>query len=316
MVLGIIERAERIFILENGQIKLTIRPDLGGRIDQIQDVKTEREWLWHPADYTLAEARSLPIGASFDEHWSGGWDEIFPNDVAGKFQDYQLVDHGELWSQKWQVVATTAFSIKLKYQCQTIPVTVEKIVQLDPKRPEANILYQFHNQSDRVIPFLFKQHAAIAIEAGDEILLPDCWIEPAFLEFSKIIGQAGKTRFPNALAADGQEIQVQFIPPPSSKLQEFYYSSELAIGQCGIRHQRSQSSLIMQFDTTDFPFVWVFQSYGGWRDHYVLVMEPATTMPADLEIACDQGTAAQLQPQSIHQRRLTFRLERDESILS
>ncbi|MBL1174944.1 DUF4432 family protein [Pantanalinema sp. GBBB05] len=207
-------------------------------------------------------------------------------------------------------MTTTAFSITLKYQCQTVPVAVEKTIQLEPTRPEAHILYQLHNQSDQVIPFLLKQHAAIAIEAGDEILLPDCWIEPAFLEFSKIMGQAGKTRFPNALAADGKEVQVQYIPNSSSKLQEFYYSSDLAVGQCGIRHRRSHSSLLMRFDTTDFPFVWVFQSYGGWRDHYVLVMEPATTMPADLEVACQQGTVAQLQPQSIQHRRLTICLER------
>lgn len=310
MVLGIIERSEKIFILENEDIRLTIRPDSGGRIDQLQDIKTGHEWLWHPSEYNLTETRSISVGASFDEHWTGGWDEIFPNDIAGEFHGYHLVDHGELWSQKWQVMTTTAFSITLKYQCQTVPVAVEKTIQLKPTRPEAHILYQLHNQSDQVIPFVLKQHAAIAIEAGDEILLPDCWIEPAFLEFSKIIGQAGKTRFPNALAADGTEIQVQYIPAPSSKLQEFYYSSDLAVGQCGIRNHRSHSALLMQFDTTDFPFVWVFQSYGGWREQYVLVMEPATTMPADLEVACQQGTVAQLQPHSIQHRRLTFCLER------
>ncbi|MGI0486681.1 hypothetical protein ACN4EK_14675 [Pantanalinema rosaneae CENA516] len=309
MVLGIIERSEKIFILENEEIKLTIRPDLGGRIDQLQDLKTGREWLWHPSGYNPANTRSLPIGTSFDQYWTGGWDEVFPNDIAGEFQGYHLVDHGELWSQRWQVIATTTFSIKLQYQCQNIPVCVEKIIQLDPKRPEASILYQFHNQSTRTIPFLLKQHAAIAIEAGDEILLPDCWIEPAFLEFSKIIGRAGKTRFPNAFTADGREIQVQYTPAPASNLQEFYYSSDLAVGECGIRHHRSYSALIMRFDPTDFPFVWVFQSYGGWQDHYVLVMEPATTMPANLETACQQGTAALLPPQSIQQRRLSFCLE-------
>lgn len=309
MVLGIIERSEKIFILENEKIKLTIRPDLGGRIDQIQDIKTEHQWLWHPSGHNPVATRSLPIGANFDQHWTGGWDEIFPNDVAGEFRGYHLVDHGELWSQKWHVLATAPFSIQLRYQCQTVPVAVEKTIQLVPNQPEAEILYQFHNQSDQLIPFLFKQHAAIAIEAGDEILLPDCWIESAFLEFSKIIGQAGKTRFPHAFSADGREIQVQYIPAPSSKLQEFYYSSDLAVGQCGIRHQRSQSSLIMQFDLSDFPFVWVFQSYGGWQDRYVLVMEPATTMPADLETACHQATAAVLLPQRMQQRRLAFRLE-------
>lgn len=296
--------------LENSEIQLLIRPDLGGRIDQINDRQTDKQWLWHPESYHANQTRSLAVGASFDDNWTGGWDEVFPNDAAREFQGRNLVDHGELWSQAWQVVKHSPFSIQLAYQCQTVPVRVEKTIQLHETAPEAQIEYRFQNHSNETVPFLLKQHAAIAIEAGDEILLPDCLIEPAFLEFSKIIGQPGKTRFPKAIAADGREIEVQYIPPRDSQLQEFYYSSELAVGQCGIRNSRSGSALIMNFDTTDFPYVWVFQSYGGWRDHYVLVMEPCTNIPSDLEIACQNGTAAQLQPQEIQRRSLSLRLQR------
>ncbi len=189
-----------------------------------------------------------------------------------------------------------------------MPVSVEKTIQLSPNDPEVTIAYSFQNQSDQTIPFLFKQHCAIAIQADDEILLPDCLIEPAFLEFSKIIGQNQKTRFPKAFAADGQEIEVQKIPPKSSKLQEFYYCSDLAIGECGIRSQNS--TFLMSFDTVDFPYVWLFQSYGGWRDHYVLVMEPATTIPFDLEVACQNRTIAQLKPHELQQRTLKAKLHR------
>ncbi|MDX2097899.1 MAG: DUF4432 family protein, partial [Leptolyngbyaceae cyanobacterium bins.59] len=173
-----------------------------------------------------------------------------------------------------------------------------------------SIEYFFENQSRDRIPFLLKQHAAIVIEAGDEILLPDCMIEPVALEFSKLIGQPGKSRFPSAIDANGKKIQINTIPPASSQLQEFYYCSELAIGECGIRNQATQSALKMKFDSADFPYVWVFQSYGGWKNHYVLVMEPATTIPYDLEVACQNGTVAYLEPDAIQQRRLRVCLER------
>lgn len=299
----------KVLTLENSKIRLTIRPDLGGRIDQLEDLQTGHCWLWHPEQYDSKETRSLPIGASFDEAWTGGWDEVFPNDAAGPFQGRELVDHGELWSQRWDVLESTPFSITLGYQCQTVPIRVIKSIQLDENRPEAKLVYEFQNQAAEEIPFLFKHHAAIAIEAGDEILLPDCWVEPAFLEFSKLIGQPGKTCFPRAIGADGQEIDLRIMPPPSSQLQEFYYSSELASGYCGIRNQRTQSSLLMTFDTVDFPYVWMFQSYGGWRDHYVVVVEPCTTMPFDLEEACRQQTVAVLQPYETQRRVLTFQLE-------
>lgn len=297
-----------ITILENSELKLTIRPDLGGRIDQLVDQKTGREWLWHPPGYDPSQTRSLPIGASFDEHWSGGWDEMFPNDGEGLSQNRHLVDHGELWSQEWNVVETTRSSIKMARFCKTVPVSVEKTIRLD--NTQAHIEFQFHNKSDETIPFLFKHHPAIAIEAGDEILLPDCLIEPVALEFSTLIGRAQKTHFPKAFAADGQEIDLQHIPPRSSKSQEFFYSSDLAKGECGIRNARSGNALVMTFDTADFPYVWVLQSYGGWRDYYVLVMEPCTTIPYDLDVACQNGTAAQLKPKELQTRTLTVRIQR------
>jgi galactose mutarotase-like enzyme len=289
-------------------MKLIIRPDLGGRIDRLQDCRTGRDWLWHPAEYK-GESRSLPIGTPFDDHWTGGWDEIFPNDAAGAFRGHQLVDHGELWSQSWDVLEASEFRVKLAYQCQTVPVAVQKTIALDEVQPSARIEYRFENQSEATIPFLFKQHCAIAISEGDEILLPDSLIEPVTLDFSTIIGQAKQTRFPHAFAADGQEITVQHIPRRSANLQEFWYTSNLASGICGIRHSASQSSLVMHFDTADFPYVWVFQSYGAWHDHYVVVMEPATTIPYDLDIACQQGTIAELQPGETQFRTLIVGLE-------
>ncbi|MBD2465803.1 hypothetical protein H6G89_32975 [Oscillatoria sp. FACHB-1407] len=291
--------------LENTDLQLTIRPDLGGRIDQLVDRQTNRSWLWHPPTYNAAQRRELPVGASFDEHWSGGWDEMFPNDGAGQFQGRDLVDHGELWSQAWDVIESSPLHVKLAYSCQTVPIRVEKTIQLDDTQPKATITYQFENTSADTIPFLLKQHCAIAIEAGDEILLPDCVVEPAFLDFSKIIGRQAKTLFPKAFAADGSEVDLRVIPPESSKLQEFYYTSDLAVGQCGIRNARSQSTLLMQFDLADFPYVWVFQSYGGWRDFYVLVMEPCTTIPFDLAEAHEKGTTAVLKPKEIQTRSLT-----------
>jgi hypothetical protein len=300
----------QILILENSEMRLTIRPDLGGRIDQLEDRQTGHFWLWHPSDYTPDTTRSLPVGASFDEEWTGGWDEVFPNDAAGAFQGRNLVDHGELWSQWWEILQCLPLSTTLGYQCQTVPVRVEKTIQLDPIRSEAKLIYEFENQSEEEIPFLFKHHAAIAIEAGDEILLPDCWVEPAFLEFSKLIGQPGKTRFPQAIGANGEAIDLRRMPPPSSQLQEFYYSFDLASGYCGIRNQRTQSALRMTFDTADFPFVWMFQSYGGWRDHYVVVVEPCTTMPFDLEEAVRRQTVAILSPQEKQRRLLTLQLQR------
>jgi hypothetical protein len=127
--------------LKNAEMMLVVRPDLGGRIDRLYDCQTRHDWLWHPADYDSTQTRSLPVGASFDDHWSGGWDEVFPNDGEGEFQGYRLVDHGEFWSQPWHVVESTPLHVKLTYTCERVPVTVEKVIALDETHPEARIDY-------------------------------------------------------------------------------------------------------------------------------------------------------------------------------
>lgn len=299
----------QIVTLENPVLKLMVRPDRGGRIDQLQDLSTGHEWLWHPPGYDPAQTGCLPLGSCFDDHWTGGWDEIFPNDCAEYFQGNALVDHGELWSQPWQVLQHSAGHLSLGLTCQTVPVRVEKTIQVHPEQPQATLQYRLQNLSEQTIPFLLKQHAAIAIAAGDEILLPDCDVEAAFLEFSRLIGQPGKTRFPKAIAHDGREIDLRSIPPAKSKLQEFYYCSDLAQGQCGIRSRRARSDFLLRFDTADFPYVWVFQSYGGWHDHYALVLEPATTMPYSLDLACRQRTVAILHPHETRRYSLTVELQ-------
>jgi len=295
--------------LENAEIAIVIRPDLGARIDRLLDKRTGHDWIWHPPQYDSTQTRAIELGESFDQHWTGGWDEIFPNDAAGEFQGRQLVDHGEFWSQSWDILELAESSIRLGLSCQTVPVQVEKTIRLENDQVELG--YEFKNLSDQPVSFLFKQHAAIAIEADDEIILPDCDIEPVVLEFSRIIGQPGKTRFPTAIDKNGEVVYLNQTPARSSQLQEFYYSSGLSIGRCGVRNPRSRSKLLMNFNLNDFPYVWMFQSYGGWNDYYVLVMEPCTTMPYDLEIAQQNGTIATLEPYQIQYRQLKVKLERD-----
>jgi hypothetical protein len=42
--------------------------------------------------------------------------------------------------------------------------------------------------------------------------------------------------------------------------------------------------------------VWVFGSYGGWRDLSVVILEPCTGYPAQLDQAIAQGTVRTLLP--------------------
>ncbi len=296
------------YTLASDSIALTVRPDLGGRIDQVTDRRTGKDWLWHPAWYE-GKSRTLPLGASFDEHWSGGWDEVFPNDAACTFRGRQLHDHGELWSQPWQVVAPSRSMLVLKYACSTVPVEAEKAIFV--RDGEIRIRYLFENLSDRPLPFLFKLHPALAIEPGDEICLPPCSIEPVDTGFSTIIGKASPTPFPTAFDGDGKEVQVNVVPGPEAQKQEFFYATALSEGWCGLRNHRTGTALTMTFDRAHIPYVWVFQSYGQWRSHYVLMLEPCTNVPYDLNTALLMNTCAVLAPEERREMTISVSLQRN-----
>lgn len=281
--------------LKNAHLKILINKDRGARFEDIIDLRTNKNWLWHPPDYKGAFNR-LFIGDSYDDNWTGGWDDLFPNDAECKFMGRTLPDHGEIWSQSWQVLESAPYFVKLQYECKTIPCRIEKTISLSESEPQFSVNYRIFNLSESVIPYLFKLHPAISIEVGDQILMPKCLIEPVDIKFSKIIGFSKKTEFPSAVDRQGKVIDISIIPSKSSELQEFIYCSELTEGKCGILNQRTQSSFNLSFNLGDFPYVWQFQTYGGWRNHFVIVMEPCTNIPKDLDLAYRQGSCAVLGP--------------------
>jgi hypothetical protein len=121
-------------------------------------------------------------------------------------------------------------------------------------------------------------------------------IEPVSLGFSTLIGKEIKTPFPSAFSASGQPIKVNRIPPREAQAQEFFYATELSDGWAGIRNRRTGTELKIRFDLQKVPYVWAFQSFGKWRGHYTLVLEPCTNVPWDLSEAKKRGTCATLAP--------------------
>lgn len=311
----------------NSKIEIQIRPDLGGRIDQIRDLRTGRDWLWHPTGYRIEDQRRISIGSSFDDNWSGGFDEIFPNDAACEFAGRKLADHGELWSQPWETVEISAQGIRMRRQCQSVPAAVEKTMTLDESEARVTLSYMIKSENPSIekridtlkkesdeqngVPFLFKLHPALHIDEGDELILPQgCVIEPVDMGFSQIIGKPGRTRFPKAFSKEGEEIEIHRVLPASSGRREFYYASGLTHGECGIKNNKTRTTFMMRFSLTDFPYVWAFQSYGGFQNHYVVILEPCTNIPYDLVQALHQGTSAVLRRGEIQERKLTLSLEK------
>lgn len=282
--------------LQNAHLAVTVLPERGGRIDQITDLARNKDWLWHPAGYDASAPRELPAGAAFDTHWQGGFEEMFPNDAACVAGGRTLPDHGEAWSSVWMVTAQSERAITLRLDCQSVPVQFEKRLTLADDAPELQIEYRFTNHGVSTLGTLLKLHPAIAIEEGDEIRVPDCDVEAVALGFSTLIGQPGLSRWPHGRDPNGDQVPLDRALPAASQAREFIYCSNLGEGRCGVYNPRTDSTLELAFDTAEFPYVWLFQSYGGFDGHYVLMLEPCTSKPFELSEVIAADTALWLAP--------------------
>ena len=163
------------------------------------------------------------------------------------------------------------------------------------------------NLSDRPLPFLFKLHPAIPVEPGDRILMPRSVLEPVEPAFSTLAAVPGPSEFPYVRGGSGGKIRMDIVPfSRENPQQEFLYASGLHEPWCGVHNVRTATTLRIDFNPEDIPFVWLFMSYGKWRGHTVVLPEPCTNKPWDLATAIARGSCAQLAPRET--RELEFRV--------
>lgn len=82
-------------VIKNRRLRAVVIPLLGGRVWEFEDRVRGRQWIWHQLDVQL---RAHAARSNYDEVWAGGWEELFPNVGAGRFEGRDLPDHGEWWT--------------------------------------------------------------------------------------------------------------------------------------------------------------------------------------------------------------------------
>lgn len=236
----------------------------------------------------------MPLGAAYDDVWAGGFEELFPNDAPGVFDGHVLADHGELWNATLEIVGRQAQRVGFRHACVTVPAVVEKAIILDPAGTGIVLRYSLHNAGRTALRYLFKLHSAMRVEAGDRILLPGGTVSRVEAAVSGIVKGSESYRWPGVDGCDGASTDLALVRPPESALREFVYVSDLPAGWCGLLRSRTGERIRFAYPLEVFPYCWLFITYGGWRGHYTVVLEPCTNMPKDLGTACADGRCAEL----------------------
>ena len=280
-------------ILENEHVRAVILPELGGRVWTLEDRLRRRQWIWHRQDVSLAP--SAP-GAVYDDVWSGGWEELFPNDAPGEFEGRLLPDHGEWWTLAWRAEPSTSDTgarVGLTAVTRIIRAECFKGFSLRHDSRALTVEYRLRSLEAQPFHFLFKQHLPIEITANCRLQLPGGTVEAVDPAFGTLLEGPGPFRWPTT-SGGGRSIDLRQIPPPLSKAREFVFVRDLPEPWCGVEDHERGASIRMDYEGGRFPYVWLFLSYGGWRDTYTAVLEPCTNLPKELNRAVQLGQSARL----------------------
>ena len=295
-------------VLENDQLRAVIVPRLGGRVWTLEDRRRERQWIWHRPGVPLM---ACAPGASYDDVWAGGWEELFPNDAAGRFEGRELPDHGEWWTLPFTPEVTVddhGATVTLNARAGIVAAECTKSFTLAHDAAELAATYRIRSREAAVFSFLFKQHLPVHITPGCRLVLPGGRVEAVSSDFGTLLPGGGPFDWPLAAAPNGKSVDLRVIPPASSGEREFVYVKHLAEPWCGVDDHEAGASLCLHFEGATFPFTWLFLSYGGWRETYTAVLEPCTNLPKDLTEAVRLGQSATLEPGAEFTTTVTVRL--------
>ena len=283
-------RGFQAVILENELLKVVLLPGLGGKLWQLTHKPSGKELLWqHPR----MAPRPVAFGASYDDHFFGGWDELFPNDVPETLGAEAMPDHGELWTLPWSFeTRRTADEVEAQLWVET-PVSncrMEKTIRLRAGESKLRFAHRLTNLGRGELPYLWKLHAAVKADEHGRV---DVGARSAYLEdFGP--PRTGKTgvsySWPYASGEDGAVHDMRRCLPASSGVNEFQYLTELTGGWCAYTDTSSGVGIGLAFDTGVFRSCWLFATYGGWRGLQTVVLEPCTGTPISVNDGAAAGT--------------------------
>ena len=283
-------RGFQAVILENSLLRAVILPELGAKIWQLTYKPQDVHLLWHNP---RIKPRAVAFGASYDDHFFGGWDELFPNDMPETINGEAEPDHGEIWALSWNFsLRQSADEAELTLWVDT-PISacrVEKRIVLRDGESRLRFRHRLTNTGLKPLPFLWKLHAAMNVHEYSRL---DAGAKSVYIEDFGL-PRTGRTKlryeWPYAPGEDGVLHDMRSCLPPSSGVGEFQYVTELAAGWCALTDTKTGVGFGLAFDKDVFRSCWFFASYGGWRNLQTLVLEPCTGYPVSVNDGIAAGT--------------------------
>jgi len=271
------------------RLRLTLVPAAGAKIRDLVHVPSGENLLWRNPRVPL---RPTYAGAAFDDVWCGGWDELFPTDAPCEIGQNTFHDHGDLWFAPWEWRVEEddgeTATVGLRAYAVSLPCLMERWLTVRRDSLEIRFRHRLTNLGRQPVQFFWNLHVAHAIDPSSRIGLPVDQMH-AVAGWAERFGGDLRVGWPDHAGTD-----VRAVPAPEAGLTEWLHTPHGSAGWCEVIHPARGVGLRLDYDQSVFRTTWLWGVYGGWRGHYVLLTEPATSPPGGLAVNVADGTAAVL----------------------
>lgn len=307
--------------LSNSCLSVSIMPQLGGKIYEIVDLRTGRDWLWKNPYIPLQQP--LP-GMDYDRELdSGGWDEILFSvkpcqlELPGGHRS-SIGDHGVVVYKAWQSSETGVNSVgeavcELFAEGQFPHFKLQRRIVLDAEKPRLVFMYKLTNTGPIPWPWLWCAHPLLAIES-------DMLIN--FQEGQQIrnetIHRSGKNEdmvWPTLVSAAGERIDLARIFEKSRAPETFCAKLFIrSANEVCLSTEDGSESFGILYDPDVLPWLGLWVNKNAWsgcgsEPYLNLGMEPATSPHDRLTQAVAKGESDFLQPAGTREWTLTICLK-------
>ena len=309
--------------LQNDRVDLVIVPQAGGKILDLVDRRSGRDWLWKNPHIPISIAeREYNFGKEMD---SGGWDEVLLSVKPGRIRTASehiaaIPDHGDLLTADWTVenlqvdsnndlicdMATTGHSARYRF---------ERRIRIPDNRPVVELSYRLRNDGDEALPSYWCAHPLLAVEPDSVIdIAGNMALRVEDAETRARSAEGTEQHWPNLLLRDGESLDLS--RSFASNAARCGHASKIFVrspdnGSASVL-LKDGSRLTFRFDPQELPWLGLWINNGAWsgcssEPYTNLGLEPATSPYDCINEAIDNDAVPWLQPGE--QRRWSLTVE-------
>ncbi len=249
--------------LQNPWLQVAVLPEAGGKISEISNLDSGRQWLWH----NPAKSHGRPsYGADYAQELdTGGWDEVLLSLSPTELPTAQPVpDHGDVVGREWQLnrleQTVSGVICSCSVESESLGYRLERCLTLPPDSATLIADYQLFNLGTGLLPWYWCAHILFAAQTDTCIDLP------AGLDFHRNSFGAERHAWPLLQGLHGTSNN---LSQPFNDRRTEGHSAKLFIsspdsGICSIKFADSGEQLTLRYNPAQLPWLGLWLNNRGW----------------------------------------------------